>query len=350
MAVFDDSMTSGPDSVRGRPARHRGQQCRTQLQTTVVATSSTSDSTMAARGSSSAGTPATATGSGPTPTTSASLEAIGGAPSPGRIRVGVGGWVYEPWRDNFYPAGLPHTRELEYLSRRVTAIEINATYYRTQSAAGFAKWRDATPDDFVFAVKATRYATNRRVLGEAGESIERFVTSGLAELGPKLGPIVWQFATTKAFDADDFAAFLKLLPARVGSAPLRHVMEVRHPSFMATEYIELARSHGVATVFADSDDYPSFADVTGDFVYARLMRCEPTCDTGYPAPSIAAWAERARTWRTGGGAAGLPRVEAAVAPAAPRDVFMFFISGAKERAPAAAVATLAALGLSPPAA
>ena len=159
-------------------------------------------------------------------------EAAPGSTPPRRIRVGVGGWVYEPWRDNFYPPGLAHARELEYLSRRVTAIEINATYYRTQSAASFAKWRDATPDDFVFAVKATRYATNRRVLGEAGESIERFLASGLAELGPKLGPIVWQFATTKAFDAADFEAFLKLLPQRVGGLPLRHAMEVRHPSFM----------------------------------------------------------------------------------------------------------------------
>jgi len=301
---------------------------------------------MAARGPSSARTSATstsATASNSTRTASAAPDAAG------RIRVGVGGWVYEPWRDNFYPAGLAHSRELEYLSRRVTAIEINATYYRTQSAASFAKWRDATPDDFVFAVKATRYATNRRVLAEAGESIERFVASGLAELGKKLGPIVWQFATTKAFDAEDFAAFLKLLPARVGSTRLRHVMEVRHPSFMAADYIALARRHGVATVFADSDDYPSFADVTGDFVYARLMRCESSCESGYPAPAIADWAERARTWRAGGEAAGLPRIEVDAAPEAARDVFMFFISGAKERTPAAAVATLAALGLSPPA-
>jgi uncharacterized protein YecE (DUF72 family) len=309
-----------------------------------------SGSTMAARGPSSARTSATstsATESASTPTACAARDSGTGAVSPGRIRVGVGGWVYEPWRDNFYPAGLAHTRELEYLSRRVTAIEINATYYRTQSAASFAKWRDATPDDFVFAVKATRYATNRRLLAEAGESIERFVDSGLAELGPKLGPIVWQFATTKTFDADDFAAFLKLLPMRVGATPLRHVMEVRHPSFMAPDYLALARRHGVATVFADSDDYPSFADVTGDFVYARLMRCESACETGYPAKSIADWAERARTWRAGGEAQGLPRVDAAAKPGAGRDVFLFFISGAKERAPAAAVATLAALGMTP---
>jgi len=267
----------------------------------------------------------------------------------GRIHVGVGGWVYEPWRDNFYPAGLAHSRELEYLSRRITAIEINATYYRNQSPASFARWRDAAPDGFVFAVKATRYATNRRVLGEAGESVERFLTSGLTELGPKLGPIVWQFATTKAFDAADFDDFLKLLPARVGGTALRHALEVRHPSFKCAEYLALARRHGAATVFADSDDYPSFADATGSFIYARLMRCESSNACGYPAAGIDAWAARARAWAEGREPEGLERVEAPAPSAAPaaRDVFMFFISGAKERAPAAAVATLAALGAAP---
>ena len=268
-------------------------------------------------------------------------------PSPARIRVGVGGWVYEPWRDNFYPAGLAHARELEHLSRRVTAIEINATYYRTQSPASFARWRDAVPEDFVFSVKATRYATNRRVLAEAGESIERFVASGIAELGPKLGPIVWQFATTKAFDGADFDAFLKLLPKRVGTLPLRHAVEVRHPSFMCAEYVALARRHGVATVFADSDDYPSFADVTGDFVYARLMRCESSCETGYAGPALAAWAGRARDWHAGGDADGLARVHPSAPRGPARDVFLYFISGAKERAPAAAVALLDALGPQP---
>ena len=270
-------------------------------------------------------------------------------PSPARIRVGVGGWVYEPWRDNFYPAGLAHARELEHLSRRVTAIEINATYYRTQSPASFAKWRDAVPDDFVFSVKATRYATNRRVLAEAGESIERFVASGIAELGPKLGPIVWQFATTKAFEPDDLDAFLKLLPKRVGMLPLRHAVEVRHPSFMCAEYVALARRHGVATVFADSDDYPSFADVTGGFVYARLMRCESSCETGYAGPSLTAWAGRARDWKKGGDAEGLARIQPADSGGPERDVFVYFISGAKERAPAAAVALLDAIGSQAPA-
>jgi uncharacterized protein YecE (DUF72 family) len=270
------------------------------------------------------------------------------ARSAGRIHVGVGGWVYEPWRDTFYPPGLPKARELEYLSRRVTALEINATYYRTQSPASFAKWRDASPEGFVFAVKATRFATNRRVLAEAGESIERFVGSGLAELGPKLGPVVWQFATTKSFDAADFAAFLELLPRSVGSIALRHAMEVRHPSFMCPEYLALARRHGVATVFADSDEYPSFADPTADFVYARLMKSESSNATGYAEDGIASWADCARRWSKGMEPTGLPRVEPAAPGSSPaRDVFMFFISGAKERAPAAAVATLAALGLSP---
>ncbi|MGZ8258933.1 MAG: DUF72 domain-containing protein [Caldimonas sp.] len=261
----------------------------------------------------------------------------------GNIRVGVGGWVYEPWRDNFYPSGLAHAKELAYLSERVTAIEINATFYRNQSAASFARWRDATPDDFVFSVKATRYATNRRVLAEAGESIERFLASGLVELGPKLGPIVWQLAPTKSFDAADTAAFLQLLPDRLGALRLRHAIEVRHPSFRSAEFVALAQRHGVAVVFADTDDYPSFADATADFVYARLMRCESSCPTGYPPDATAAWAERARVWSGGGEPDGLPRVGPPLAVRRPRDAYLFFISGAKERAPAAAVSLLAAL-------
>jgi uncharacterized protein YecE (DUF72 family) len=256
----------------------------------------------------------------------------------GRIHVGVGGWVYEPWRDNFYPPGLAHAKELAYLSERVTAIEINATFYRNQTPASFAKWRDATPDRFVFSVKATRYATNRRVLGEAGESVERFFASGLAELDSKLGPIVWQLAPAKSFDPIDIDAFLRLLPDRLGALPLRHALEVRHPSFRCPEYVELARRHAVATVFADTDDYPSFADASADFVYGRLMRCESSCPSGYPMAAVAAWAERARAWSEGREPEGVPRVSPPVAANAPRDVFLFFISGAKERAPAAAVA------------
>ncbi len=264
--------------------------------------------------------------------------------TPSRIHIGIGGWTFPPWRDNFYPAGLPHAKELAYAAERLTAIEINATYYRLQSAASFAKWRDNTPERFVFAVKGSRYVTNRRVLAEAGESLQRFMSSGLIELGDKLGPIVWQFATTKVFDAADFGAFLRLLPRELGGRALRHAVEVRHPSFVCEAFVELARAHRVACVFADSDDHPSFADLSADFVYARLMKTLADEPTGYPAERIAFWSDAATRWATGGDLAELPHAAAATAAMKPRDVYVFFISGAKERAPGAAMATLAALG------
>jgi uncharacterized protein YecE (DUF72 family) len=259
------------------------------------------------------------------------------------IRVGVGGWTFEPWRDNFFPAGWPHARELEYASRKLTAIEVNGTYYSSQKPATFAKWRDETPDDFVFSLKANRFATNRRVLAEAGDSVERFVNQGIAELREKLGPIVWQFAPTKRFEPADFEAFLKLLPNEVAGQPLRHALDVRHESFMAPEYLALARHYGAATVFTDSDDYPSFADLTGDFVYARLMRTEANEPQGAPPHMFVPLAACAKVWRDGGEPAGLPRVEPEASNGAARDVFLYFISGAKERAPAAAMALLEAL-------
>ncbi len=267
------------------------------------------------------------------------------------LRVGIGGWTYVPWRQSFYPQGLPHKRELEYASRRVTAIEINGTYYSTQKPASFARWRDETPEDFVFSVKASRFATNRRVLAGAGESIGRFIGSGLAELGPKLGPILWQFAPTKRFDPADFGAFLALLPRELAGRRLRHALDVRHASFMTEAFVALARKHKAAIVFTDSDDYPSFAESTADFVYARLMRTQSRLKTGYAPKALDAWAARARVWAEGGEPADLPRV---VTPAGKvraqktrRDVFMFMISGAKERAPAAAQSLLARLAPPP---
>ena len=226
------------------------------------------------------------------------------------IRVGVGGWTYEPWRDNFYPAGWPHARELEYASQRLTAIEVNGTYYSSQKPATFAKWRDETPDDFMFSLKASRFATNRRVLAEAGESVQRFVNSGISELAHKLGPIVWQFAPTKVFDPADFEAFLKLLPAQADGVALRHVLDVRHASFKCAEYLALARRYQAATVFTDSDDYPSFADITGGFVYCREMRTEATLPEGCTPQALAQMAACAKVWRDGREPAGLPRIEA----------------------------------------
>lgn len=260
------------------------------------------------------------------------------------IRVGVGGWTYEPWRDNFYPADLPAARELEYASRKLTVIEVNGTYYSTQKPATFAKWRDQTPDGFVFSLKANRFATNRRVLAEGGDSIDRFVNSGIAELGPKLGPIVWQFATTKRFDPADFETFIRLLPREVSGVALRHALDVRHDSFKCPEYIALARQYGVATVFTESDDYPAFADVTGDFVYVRIMRTQPQWPAGCAPEVFGALAACARAWSEGAEPSALPRVLGPLPPAPPRDVFLFFISAAKEKAPAAAMALLQALG------
>ncbi|MDP3835502.1 MAG: DUF72 domain-containing protein [Hydrogenophaga sp.] len=261
-----------------------------------------------------------------------------------RIRVGVGGWTFEPWRDNFYPAGLAHHRELGYASRKLSAIEVNGTYYSSQKPASFRKWFEETPDDFMFSLKAIRYATNRRVLAEAGDSVQRFVESGIAELRHKLGPIVWQFAPTKRFEPVDFEAFLKLLPASVDGLPLRHVLDVRHESFKSPAYLALARQYSCATVFTDSDDYPSFADLTSDFLYSRLMRTEPVHAAGVEPRVLDALALCATRWRDGGEPDGLPRIEPSAASVAPRDVFLFFISGAKERAPAAAMALLQRLG------
>lgn len=262
----------------------------------------------------------------------------------GRIYVGIGGWTYAPWRETFYPADLPQKRELEYASRQLTAIEINGTFYRTQKPASFAKWRDETPDDFVFSVKAPRYATNRKVLAEAGESIGRFMESGLTQLGDKLGPILWQFAVTKRFEPDDFERFLGLLPVDAAGRRLHHVLDVRHESFMHADFVALAKHHKTAIVFTDSGDYPSFADATADFVYARLMQSQASLATGYPKEALDAWADRARTWAEGGEPADLPRVNESEGQSRPRDVFIFMINGAKERAPAAARQLISCIG------
>jgi uncharacterized protein YecE (DUF72 family) len=261
----------------------------------------------------------------------------------GRIRVGVGGWVFEPWRGAFYPEGLSQKRELEYASRQLTSIEINGTYYGSQKPESFRKWVEETPDDFVFAVKGPRFATNRKVLGEAGSSIERFFRSGVMELGAKLGPVNWQFMASKKFDPGDFAAFLALLPKEVEGRPLRHAVEVRHASFRAPEFVALAREHGVAVIVDADGDYPQIADVTAPFVYARILGTREDEAAGYPAAELDLWARRARGWAAGEAAEGLETV-APPAERRERDVFLYVISGAKERNPAAAMALIERLG------
>jgi uncharacterized protein YecE (DUF72 family) len=262
----------------------------------------------------------------------------------GSIYTGVGGWTYEPWRGVFYPKGLPHARELEYAAQHLTSIEVNGTFYRTQSPKTFRSWADQVPEHFVFSLKGPRYAVNRRVLGEAGDSIKRFLESGVTELGNHLGPLLWQFAPTKKFDEADFGAFLELLPKAFDGRQLRHVVEVRHDSFKTSVFIALLRKFSIPVVFAEHATYPAIADVTGDFIYARLQKGEERLEAGYPPKALDQWAARAKAWAQGGEPADLPRVDAMHAKKAPRDVFIYFIHEAKVRAPAAAMALIERVG------
>lgn len=263
----------------------------------------------------------------------------------GNIRVGIGGWTFEPWRGTFYPKGLAQKRELEYASQQLTSIEINGTYYGSQKPESFARWRDETPEGFVFSVKGTRFSTNRRVLAEAGQSVERFLNSGITELKEKLGPINWQFLPTKQFDPKDFEAFLKLLPHEVDGHALRHVVEVRHDSFRTPDFIDLLRAHKVAVVLTDKDGFPEIPDVTAPFVYARLQAASEEIETGYAPKALDQWAKRAKAWAGGGTPDDLTPVGAPEAkPPKSRDVFVYMINGFKPKAPAAAMALIKKLG------
>jgi uncharacterized protein YecE (DUF72 family) len=243
--------------------------------------------------------------------------------SAGRIHVGVGGWTYEPWRGTFYPDRWPQAKELDYAGQHLTGIEINGTFYGRQKPASFIKWRDAVPDHFVFTAKANRFCVNRKVLAEAGDSIGKFVAQGITELGPKLGPILWQLAATKKFDAEDIAAFLALMPAEQDGVALRHAIEPRHESFDDPAFFALCRAAGVAVVYAEAEKYPRFAEQTAGFTYARIQCAQENLPLGYGEADLDRLADQARTWAEGG-----------------RDVFLYFISGAKVRNPAAALALI----------
>jgi uncharacterized protein YecE (DUF72 family) len=243
--------------------------------------------------------------------------------TPGTIRIGIGGWVYPPWRGTFYPKGTPQSAELAYASRQLTAIEINGTFYNSGRADSFRKWRDDTPDGFVFSLKGPRFVTHRKELANAGEALDLFFSRGVLELDDKLGPISWQLAPTKQFDPADMAAFLALLPKTADNRKLRHVIEARHRSFAEPEFAELLAEHGVAVAQVDDAKFPAFDAITADFVYLRLRRCVEEEPTGYPPQELDRWAEHAR----GHAAEG-------------RDVFLYFINGAKVRAPHAAMALI----------
>lgn len=253
------------------------------------------------------------------------------------IRVGIGGWTFEPWRGPFYPPTLKQADALRYASQKLKTIEINGTFYRTQSAVSFKKWRAETPEDFVFAVKGHRAVVNSKKLADAAEPVDWFFKSGVLELGEKLGPLLWQLAPYKTFDADDLRRFFDLLPRRASDRALMHALEVRHKSFLVPEFAALLRDHDIAVVFADSDEHPAIADATAGFVYARLQRTQEEEPEGYPGKDLDRWAERLCCWAAGDTPADLPHL-GPPARKEPRRVFAYMISGAKVRAPAAAMA------------
>ena len=254
----------------------------------------------------------------------------------GKFRAGTGGWTFESWRGVFYPKGLKHADELAFASRALTALEINSTYHTSQKPESFAKWAAATPEDFVFTVKASRFATNRKALSQAGESVEKFLGQGLEELGPKLGPILWQFMPTKRFDYDDLAGYLDLLPDALNGLKLRHALEPRHESFADPRFVRLCRDRNIAICCSENDGYPIIPDITADFVYARLLRGSDDIITCYSPEGLNAWTERFKAYGAGEVPADLMPLDRTGPPSGPRDVFAFLISGGKVNAPAGA--------------
>ena len=245
-----------------------------------------------------------------------------------RVRIGIGGWTYPSWRGSFYPEKLPQAKELEYASSRLGAIEINATFYGRQKPKSWENWEKVAPDGFQFAIKGSRYCVSRSKLAESAESIANFFGQGFGALGPKLGPILWQFAPFKRFDRDDIAAFIDLLPQELDGIRLRHAIEPRHKSFGDDKFFDLCKARNIAVVLEDSDDYPAIEADTADFAYARFQRMSEDVPTGYEAAALDRFADKARQWTAAG-----------------RDAYIFMINGAKVRAPAAAMALQKRLGV-----
>jgi len=260
----------------------------------------------------------------------------------GRVRAGIGGWTFEPWRGVFYPQGLRQADELAYASAHLPVIEINSTYYSSQKPESFAKWAAATPEGFVFTLKASRFCTNRKVLKDAGESVGKFLNQGVVELGDRLGPILWQFMATKRFDADDFEGFLDLLPTTLAGLPLRHAVEVRHASFADPAFLAMCRACNVAVCLTEHAEFPMIADPVADFIYARLMAGSDEIETGYGPKALDQWADRLQTYAAGDVPDDLPMLDQ-TPRTKDREVFAFFISEGKVRAPAAAQALMARL-------
>ncbi|HEX2257552.1 MAG TPA: DUF72 domain-containing protein [Afifellaceae bacterium] len=274
----------------------------------------------------------------------------------GDIRIGISGWTYGGWRGVFYPTGLPQRRELAHAAAIFSSIEINGTFYSLQRPEYFAHWAAETPDDFVFAVKGSRFITHMLKLRNCEQPLANFLASGVLRLGPKLGPILWQFPARFHFDRDRIESFRELLPrdseaaARLAQRhdqrvsgrnwletdarrPLRHALEVRHESFADPEFIELLRAHDAALVASDAVDWPLFAEATADFVYCRLHGAEELYASGYDDEALDCWAARVETWAAGGEPQDIKRIAGRAAPRRARDVFVYFDNDAKVRAP-----------------
>ncbi|ANL32473.1 MULTISPECIES: DUF72 domain-containing protein [Rhizobium] len=276
----------------------------------------------------------------------------------GTVRIGISGWTYAPWRGQFYPKGLPQKHELSYAAQHFRSIEINGTFYGLQRPESFGRWRDETPEDFVFAVKGSRFITHMKRLQEIETPLANFFASGLLRLGPKLGPILWQFPPNMGFDPALFETFLSLLPHDRDAAtalakrhdgrlkgrawlksdadqPIRHAFEIRHDSFRSPAFIEMLRRHNVALVCADTVEWPLLMDITADFIYCRLHGSEQLYVSGYEDEALDLWAERIRAWATGGEPEHATRVLAPLPSRKKgRDIYLYFDNTDKKlRAP-----------------
>jgi uncharacterized protein YecE (DUF72 family) len=273
------------------------------------------------------------------------------------VRIGISGWKYAGWRGVFYPKGLRQADELTYAATCFDTIEINGTHYSLKRPEAFAGWHEAVPADFVFAVKGGRFITHMLKLRGVETALANFFASGVLALGGKLGPFLWQLPARSVFDPERIATFLNLLPRDTAAAaalarrhdhrvagraltetdrrrPLRHAIEVRHPSFLGPRFIRLLRENCVALVFADTVEWPYAEDLTADFVYIRLHGSEELYSSGYDAPALDRWAARISAWSKGGAPEDAVLIDR---PAPPkkggRDVYVYFDNDAKVRAP-----------------
>lgn len=289
-----------------------------------------------------------------------------------KIRIGISGWTYPPWRGVFFPAGLAHHCELEYAAERFASIEINGSFYSLQRPESYRKWYRATPRDFVFAVKGSRFITHLKRLKDVEESLANFFASGVLCLGEKLGPFLWQLPPNFTYDRDRLATFFDLLPrdtraaAKLGrrhdarvqgrswtkvdrNRPLRHCLEVRHKSFVTKEFIELLRHHRIGLVVADTaGKWPLFEDLTCDFVYVRLHGDTELYRSGYTPTALRDWARKIRSWSAGRTPVSAKRLASRL-PAVKRgrDVYVYFDNDAKVHAPFDAMALAHELRLGP---